>query len=95
LKAISDEIKDAMIKKAKGYTTSETVEEYQDEDGNMVLTKKKVTKKHVPPDTQAAKMLIDLGMENSVKNWSDEELETEKIRLLKLLKEYENETAKN
>ncbi len=95
MKAISDEIKDAMIKKAKGYTTSETVEEYQDEDGNMVLTKKKVTKKHVPPDTQAAKMLIDLGMENSVKNWSDEELETEKIRLLKLLKEYENETAKN
>lgn len=90
--SINEEIKKAIIKKAKGYDTKEVVEEYQGEEGNMVLTKKKVTKKHVPPDTQAVKMLMDLNEEISVKNLSDEELKAEKIRLLKLLKEYDDET---
>lgn len=95
MKSLSDELKSAIIKKAKGFNTSETVEEYQGEEGGLVLTKKKVTKKFVPPDTQAAKMLLDMGSEKSLSELSDEELEEEKIRLLKLIKEMENETHEN
>lgn len=89
---LNDDIKKAILKKAKGYDAKEVIEEYQGEEGNMVLTKKKITKKHYPPDTQAVKMLIDLDDEMDIKNLSDEELKVEKIRLLKLLKEYEDET---
>lgn len=95
MKGISEDIKKAIVKKAKGYSTSETVEEYQKESGEMVLTKKKVTKKHIPPDTQAVKILLDLSEEVDITQMDDETLKNEKVRLLKLLKEIENESRKN
>lgn len=91
MKKLDDEIKQAIIKKAKGYVTSETVEEYQGDCGEMILTKKKVTKKHVPPDTQAVKMLLEMDEGKDLKTLSEEELKSEKIRLLRQLKELENE----
>lgn len=95
-KTLEEQLKNAIIKKAKGFDTSETVEEYQGDDGVMVLTKKKVTKKFVPPDTQAVKMLLDLNDEQTIESLSDEELENERIRLLNLLKEYDkNKEKKN
>ena len=95
MKGIRDELKKVILKKAKGYATSETVEEYQGEEGGMVLTKKKVTKKHVPPDTQAVKILMELDESEDITTLSDSDLEKEKIRLLKLLKEIENESNEN
>lgn len=92
MKKLSEELKKAMLKKAKGYDTKETVEEYQDDGGSLILTKKKVTKKHVPPDTQAVKVLLELDDETDITLLSDAELESEKIRLLKLLKEIEDES---
>ncbi|MGN0818993.1 MAG: hypothetical protein ACI4M6_01160 [Christensenellaceae bacterium] len=91
MKNIDEKIKKAILKKATGYEVSETVEEYQDTDGGLVLTKKKVTKKHVPPDTQAVKILLELTDERDLKTMTEEELESEKQRLLKILKEFENE----
>lgn len=91
MKDIDEKIKKAIIKKATGYQVSETVEEYQDTDEGLVLTKKKVTKKHVPPDTQAVKILLELTDEKDLKTMTDQELESEKQRLLKILKEFENE----
>lgn len=90
----TDEKKDvlnALYKKAMGYVASESVEEYSAEDKELKLCKKKVTKKHIPPDVSALKVLLsycesagaDMG------GMTDAELETEKRRLLKLLKEYE------
>ena len=77
--------RDILMKKALGYDCTETVEEYVSENGEIKLTKKKVTKKNVPPDISALKLLIeDKG--RSVSSMSDEELEEEKERLMKLLK---------
>ena len=85
---IDEKIKKAMTKKAVGYVSKEIIEEYKDEDGVFIMTKKKVTKKEVPPDAAAAKIVIDGAFEkDSFENMTDEELEKEKIRLLKSLKE--------
>lgn len=80
------DFKDALVKKALGYDATEVVEEYvSDDEGEIKLTKKKVTKKNVPPDLTALKML--LNDDDDLKSMSEDELEKEKIRLLKLLKE--------
>ncbi len=71
---MEEEIKKALYKKAVGYTAKEVVEEYGGEDGNLV--KKKISKKHIPPDMTAIKTLIDLDQESSdLASKSDEELE--------------------
>ncbi|MBE5749295.1 MAG: hypothetical protein E7346_00330 [Clostridiales bacterium] len=84
------DFKDALVKKALGYDCTEVVEEYvSGDEGEIRLTKKKVTKKNVPPDITAIKLLID-QTDQPIEELSDEQLEVEKQRLLKLLKEYEN-----
>ena len=84
------DFKDALVKKALGYDCTEVVEEYvSGDEGEIRLTKKKVTKKNVPPDITAIKLLIDQN-EQPIDQMSDEQLEEEKQRLLKLLKEYDN-----
>ncbi len=84
-KSVSDnELHSALIKKAFGYDVKEVVEEYvSDESGDVKLTKKKITKKNVPPDITALKLLLETN--TKLNEMSDEELENEKIRLLKLL----------
>ena len=86
--SISDEhIKNVLIKKALGYDSTETVEEYvSDNEGEIKLSKRKVTVKAVPPDMTALKMLMDDGT-TSVAEMTDEQLEAEKARLLAALKE--------
>ena len=84
-KTISD-FEQVLIKKALGYDVKEVVEEYVNEDGEIRLTKKKVTKKNVPPDLTALKILLS-DSEQPLERMSDEELEIEKNRLLKLLEE--------
>ena len=79
-----ENLEKALEKKALGYDTEEVVEEYQEGDGEIRLTKKKVTKKNVPPDITALKLLLDnikIG-EKSVEEMTDEELENEKNKLL-------------
>ncbi len=73
------EIMDAVVKRACGYSAVETVEEYAVVDGALELVKKRVTTKDVPPDMAAAKMLID---GDEIGALTDEQLETEKRRLL-------------
>lgn len=91
-KDISVSIDDALEKKAFGFDAKETVEEYaKDQDGEITLTKKKVTVKFVPPDVTALKMLMDRTV--SVSDMTDEDLEREKQRLLDMLKKSEK-TAK-
>ncbi len=53
-------------------------------DGEYKLVKRKVTTREIPPDIKAVKLLLDGGNDE---DFSDEELEAEKQRLLKLLKE--------
>ena len=77
-----DEILDAVVKRACGYEAKETVEEYAVVDGSLELVKRKVTTKDVPPDMTAAKMIIDGG---DVSDLTDEQLETERKRLINQL----------
>ena len=77
-------VKDAMRRRAHGYETDEVVEEYAFQEGEAVLLKRKVTKKTVPPDVAAAKLLSD--EEKPLSALSPEQLKAEKIRLLGLLR---------
>ncbi|MBE5732941.1 MAG: hypothetical protein E7353_07930 [Clostridiales bacterium] len=85
----------AVRKKAVGYTAEECVEEYGVNEGQLTLCKRKITVKEVPPDLSAVKMLIEIDGIDPYEKMSEDELETEKKRLLLLLKEKENETNKN
>ena len=79
---VNENLKSALLKKALGYSVTETVEEYVGSDeGEIKLLKKKVTKKKVPPDVTALKMLLD---ENKIpiSEYTDEQLEKERQRLL-------------
>lgn len=80
---MEEEIKTALKKCAVGFGTSEVVEEFSVEDGELKLIKKKVTRRDVPPDIKAVKLLMDGGAESL----SDEELEAEMQRLTKLLED--------
>ena len=78
-------IKGALLERALGYDADEVVEEYGFSEGEAVLVKRKVTRKRVPPNIQAAKMLLDGAP--PLTSLSDEQLQKEKERLLLLLKE--------
>ena len=82
------ELEEAIKKVAFGFSLEEVTEEYSVEDGEMKLTKRKETRKDVPPDLKAVKLLLD-GEETTFEKMSDEELEKEKQRLLNLWKEKE------
>ena len=84
---LQQDLKDALIKKALGSDVKEIVEEYSsDSDGEVKLSKKKVTTKNVPPDMTALKILLDENQKDTTQ-MTDEELYSEKIRLLCLLKQ--------
>lgn len=85
-------VKKALYKKAVGYDSEETVEEYSDSDGDLVLVKRKVTTKPVPPDITAIKLVLGLdGGEEDLSALSDEELEKRKKKLIKIIKEKLND----
>lgn len=83
------EIKNAIMKVALGYSLEEVTEEYGVENGELKLVRRKETKKDIPPDLKAVKLLME---DKDYSALSDEELEREKQKLLKRLKEEESET---
>ena len=54
-----DDFKALLLKKANGYDVQEVVEEFNEVNGELVLTKKKVTHKHIPPDSAMLKLLLE------------------------------------
>ncbi len=79
-----DKIERALLKVALGFQVAEVTEEYAEVDGELKLTKRKKTKKDVPPDLKAVQLLLMESGEN-IAAMSDEELEREKQRLLSQL----------
>lgn len=96
---MDEEILNALIKRAKGYSYKEVQEEYSvKDDGEIALTKRKVLEKYCPPDSGALKTYMELSSESDLSELSDEELEREKYRLLKELEREElskNNAARN
>lgn len=82
-----DDILDAVLKRACGYAAQETVEEYAVVDGSLELVKRRITIKDVPPDMTAAKMLFE---SNDVNDLTDEQLEQERMRLIRELGKTDN-----
>lgn len=63
----------------------EVIEEYAEVDGELRLLKRKKTEKDIPPDLKAVQLLLESREERYISLLSDEELENEKLKLLKLL----------
>ncbi len=82
-------VKKALVKCAVGFDTSEIVEEYTVDEGELKLVKRKVTRRDVPPDIKAVKMLLD--GEGNVGGMSDEELEERRKKLIEMLREGDSE----
>ncbi|MGI6701020.1 MAG: hypothetical protein ACOX3U_00910 [Christensenellales bacterium] len=78
---------DALYKKATGYKVKEEVREY---DGEDELIKKKVIVKNVPPDTQAAKVYLEIDGGKKYIKMSVKELLEEADRIYKEIKELAN-----
>ena len=79
-----EKINDALLKVALGGSIAEVTEEYAEVDGALKLTKRKKTKRDVPPDLKALQLLLsENGTDYSA--MSDEELEREKLRLVAAL----------
>ncbi len=83
-----EKLKQALIKKAMGFSHNEVVEEYViSEEGDVKLSKRKITKKFSPPDIPAVKILLEEFEEKfDFENMTEEELEKEKQKLLEELK---------
>jgi len=81
------ETKQALMKSATGFISSDVVEEFSvDESGEMKLVKRKITKKEYPPNISALKTLAELSLkEDDLEQMNDDELESEKTRMLKML----------
>lgn len=78
----------SLLKRAKGYRYNEVHEEYSvKEDGDFVLTKKKIVKKYCPPDSSALKTYLDIAADKDMSSLSDEELEKEKQRIIEKIKD--------
>lgn len=89
------EIIDAVRRKAVGYSTTERTEELQmDDNGQMQTVKVRLVTKEVPPDITAVKCLMDMDNGSDIEKMTAEQLAAEKMRLLLLLKENQNETNK-
>ena len=56
------------------------VEEFSVEDGELKLVKKKITKREIPPDIKAVRLLLEERGEAT-----DEELEEERQKLMDML----------
>ena len=86
-------LKKALIKRALGYDSEEIIEEYIKTDDGVVLNKKKVTIKSVPPDVTALKILLEYNPE-PLSLMTEEQLELEKERLLEELLEKQKKEEK-
>ncbi len=83
----NEKLAKSLLKKAMGYTVNEVVEEYVQEEDEMKLVKKKITTKHIPPDINAARELLDrCFVDDELKELTDEELLALESELIEKLK---------
>ena len=94
-----EKLKRALLRKALGYSVKEeTIEFSRDDSGDEVISKRKVSKKHIPPDINALKLLVDHFFTEEFKDveqMSDEELLAKREKIIELLKQEEKDALKN
>lgn len=80
-----------LLKKAMGYKIKETVDEFVVIDDEVKLTKRKVNVKYYPPDLNAIELLLQKNNDfTELRELTNEELEEEKLKLMKKLKLFKN-----
>lgn len=87
-----ERLKQTLFKKATGYAVKEeTIEYVLDDEGKEKIAKRKVSKKYIPPDASALRLLIErfFSARDDFENMTDEELEREREEIIKILKEEE------
>ena len=93
-KSKKDKIGAALLKVALGCTACEVTEEYAEVDGQLKLTKRRETKKDIPPDLKAVQMLIG-DRESDFSAMTDEELLSAREKLLEELEKVEQKKSGN
>lgn len=90
---IKENVNNALFKKAVGFEQEEIMEEYGIVDGELTLTKKKVTKKYSPPDVSAINKILEISEndENLIKTMSIEDLKKQKLVLMEELEKINKE----
>jgi len=89
-----DELSKSLLKKAQGFFKSEVTEEYDGDEGNLKLKKRKVATKYFPPDISAAKLLLMMDENLNISDMTDEQLKSLRAEFLNELKN-ESDNAKN
>ena len=89
MKQKQEKLGEALLKVALGFQVAEVTEEFAEVDGELKLTKRRRTKKDVPPDLKAVQILL-AEQDYGYSAMSDEELQKEKERLLAELKNSES-----
>ncbi len=89
MKQKQEKLGEALLKVALGFQVAEVTEEFAEVDGELKLTKRRRTKKDVPPDLKAVQILL-AEQDYGYATMSDEELQNEKQRLLAELKSSES-----
>lgn len=79
-----NEYDDLLKRRAEGYMREEVTEEYaySKEDDELILVKKKINRKEVPPDVTAIRLLLSGGVENPFDVFTDEELQQMRTEFL-------------
>ncbi|MCL1901474.1 MAG: hypothetical protein FWG51_03640 [Firmicutes bacterium] len=90
-----DELSKSLLKKAQGFSESEITEEYDGDDGNLKLKKRKVSTKYFPPDISAAKLLLMMDDNLDIADMTDEQLRDLRAEFLAELKNQNEENKKN
>ena len=92
-KDTESKLEDALLKVALGFQVAEVTEEFAEVDGELKLTKRKRIKKDVPPDLKAVQLLMGESGSVGIESMTDEQLEEEKLRLLQVLSQVQNEKS--
>lgn len=91
VKKREEKVGEALLKVALGCRVEEVTEEYAEVDGELKLTKRRETKKDIPPDLKAVQMLLAAKEDGTdYAAMSDEQLNAERERLLAALREEES-----
>lgn len=91
VKKREEKVGEALLKVALGCRVEEVTEEYAEVDGELKLTKRRETKKDIPPDLKAVQMLLAAKEDGAdYAAMSDEQLNAERERLLAALREEES-----
>lgn len=90
-----DELSKSLLKKAQGFFKSEVTEEYEKDEENLKLKKRKVSTKYFPPDISAAKLLLMMDENLNIANMTDEQLKNLRAEFLNELKNINEKDKKS